>query len=67
MGTSESYGGSGNQAWNSARQLLDDLPIPASPDGGVARGMMAMTRTATTLWRDSPARSLMLWLATMRP
>lgn len=30
MGTSGAYGGSGNQAWNSARELLDALPVPAS-------------------------------------
>ena len=38
MGTSGAYGGSGNQAWNSARQLLDDLPLPASSDGGDGSG-----------------------------
>jgi hypothetical protein len=37
MGTSGAYGGSGNQAWNNARELLDDLPVPAS-DGGGADG-----------------------------
>lgn len=38
MGTTDAYGGSGNQAWNSARQLLDDLPVPASPDGSDGSG-----------------------------
>lgn len=38
MGTSGAYGGSGNQAWNNARQLLDDLPVPASSDGGDGSG-----------------------------
>ncbi len=33
MGTSGAYGGSGRQAWNDARQLLDDLPLPPGSDG----------------------------------
>jgi hypothetical protein len=38
MGTSGAYGGSGNTAWNSARQMLDDLPVPASSGGSDGPG-----------------------------
>lgn len=38
MGTSGAYGGSGAQTWNDARQLLEDLPLPTSSDGGDGLG-----------------------------
>jgi len=33
MGTSGAYGGSGNQAWTTARELLDQLPVTSADAG----------------------------------